>query len=947
MHLEGKRINLSQIVPARALLKGRTPMKRTLTFFLIATLAIGHSYSQNKTTTPLSVHETRIEYLENPEGIDVLKPRFSWILKGEGHNRFQSAYQIIVASSLKKLSQNQGDIWDSGKVNTNATNQIEYDGSSLVSDTKYFWKAKVWDDADNESKWSAPANWSMGLLKFSNWKGIFIGHDVGYDKTDKYDSLYLPPARYLRKSFTLNKKIKKATAYTTALGLYELRLNGNKVGDDYFLPGWTDYNKRLYYQTFDITNNLQEGENVIGAVIADGWYAGYVGYALLVRLDKVREFYGVNPSFMGQIQIEYKDGTTEIIASDRSWKSNEGPTREADIIMGETYDARLENTGWDAPNYDDSAWKKPKVYTHPNGKLEAHPGTKVKNTEVLKPLAMTEPSPGTYIFNLGKNIAGIAELKVQGPKGTKVQLRFGEILKSDGNIQTENLRKARATDAYILKGDGVETWRPKFTYHGFQYVEVTGYPGNPDLNAITGIVLSSIETDASTFSASNPMNNTLFENIKTTQSANFFEIPTDCPQRDERLGWTGDAQVYMRSASYNSDVAAFMTKFLVDLDDAQRWYGAYPNFAPFPYSRPNQYAPAWMDAGIIIPYNMYKVYNDSRVLEYMYEGMEKFMDFQEDASTDFLRPGGGNNWGDWLAVNEETSHDFIGASFYGYDAMLMAEMAEALGKTKDAAKYRTLFENIKKAFVEKYILENGHTSEDTQTTYALALYFDLFPEGLAEKGAARLAEKIEKNGYKFATGFLGTKHVMLALSKYGYDDISYKIFQQTEYPSWGYSVENGSTSIWERWNSYTKDDAANSDINAAMNSFSHYAFGSVAEWMFQHAVGIDTQDYGYRNIIIKPAITQEMDFINGSYKSINGTIASAWNWKGNKVIMNIEIPVNTKAKVHIPTGKVYDIKEGNKSITKNPSIKVLESSANETILEVGSGTYSFSSKIMK
>jgi len=919
-------------------------MKSKLILFFISLLAIGNSHSQSNSLEALSVHETRVEYLENPQGIDIEKPRFSWTLKGGGRNRLQTAYQLIVASSMEKLSNRQGDIWDSGKVNSNATNQIEYEGSSLESNTKYYWKIKVWDESGMESKWSTTAYWSMGLLNFSNWKGIFIGHDVGYDKTDKYDSLYLPPARYLRKSFQVQKKIKKATAYTTALGLYELRLNGKKVGDDYFLPGWTDYNKRLYYQTFDITESLTEGENVIGAIIADGWYAGYVGYALLVRLDKVREFYGVNPSFMGQIQIEYEDGNTEIIASDRSWKSNEGAIREADIIMGETYDARLENSGWDAPNYDDDDWKSPKVYTHPNGKLEAHPGTKVKSTEVLKPIAMTEPSPGTYVFNLGKNIAGIAELKVKGPKGTRVQLRFGEILKRDGQIQTENLRKARATDAYILKGEGEEIWQPKFTYHGFQYVEVTGYPGKPTLDAITGIVLSSIETDASTFTASNPMNNTLFENIKTTQSANFFEIPTDCPQRDERLGWTGDAQVYMRSASYNSDVAAFMTKFLIDLDDAQRWYGAYPNFAPFPYSRPNQYAPAWMDAGIIIPYNMYKIYNDTRVLEYMYEGMEKFMDFQEDASTDYLRPGGGNNWGDWLAVNEETSHDFIGASFYGYDSKLMAEMAEALGKTEDAQKYMNLFENIKKAFAEKYILADGRTSEDTQTTYALALYFGLFPDALAEKGAARLAEKIEKNGFKFATGFLGTKHVMLALSKYGYDDISYKIFQQTEYPSWGYSVENGSTSIWERWNSYTKDDAANSDINAAMNSFSHYAFGSVAEWMFQHSVGIDTEDSGYRNILIKPAISKEMDFINGSYKSINGTIASAWNWKGNKVVMNIEIPVNTKAKVHIPTGKVADIREGNKSISKTPSITILKSNEKETILEIGSGSYSFSAK---
>ncbi|MCK0148096.1 glycoside hydrolase family 78 protein [Arenibacter sp. F26102] len=920
-------------------------MKNKFIIHILLIFIFGKVDSQNVELLPLSIHEKRVEYLENPQGIDVEKPRFSWVLTGEGRNRVQSAYQILVSTSKKNLGENNGDKWDSGKVVSNNTNQIEYNGEDLQSGTTYYWKVKVWDESGTESDWSESAHWSMGLLKFSNWKGLFISHDVGYDKTDKYDNLYLPPARYLRKSFITSKKITKATAYTTALGLYELRLNGNKVGDDYFSPGWTDYNKRLYYQSYDITENIRQGENVIGAIIADGWYAGYIGYGLLVRLDKVREYYGVNPAFMGQIHLEYEDGTTEVIATDTSWKSSEGATREADILMGETYDARMENSGWDVPGYNDNAWKTSKIYTYPNGKLEVHPGNLVKNTERIRPLRITEPKPGTYVFDMGKNIAGIAELKVKGPAGTSVQLRFGEILKADGNIQTENLRLARATDTYILKGEGIEVWQPKFTYHGFQFVEVTGFPGTPTLDAVTGLVLSSIELDASTFSSSNSMNNKLYENIKTTQSANFFDIPTDCPQRDERLGWLGDAQTYMRSATYNADVSSFMTKFLVDLDDAQRWYGAYPNFAPFPYSRPDQYSPAWMDAGIIIPYNMYKVYNDTRILEYMYEGMEKFMQFQADASTDYIRPGGGNNWGDWLSVNEKTSNDFVGASYYGYDAKLMAEMAEALGKTEGAARYRALFENIKKAYVQKYILDTGYTTEDTQTTYALALYFDLYPENLAQNGAARLAEKIENNGYKFSTGFLGTKHVMLALSKYGYHDIAYKIFQQTEYPSWGYSVENGSTSIWERWNSYTKDDAENSDLNAKMNSFSHYAFGSVAEWMFQHAVGIDTEDTGYRNIVIKPAINKDMGFMKGSYKSINGTISSAWNWKGNKLIMNVEIPVNTLAKVHIPTENVSDIKEGNQKLSKISAIKILESNEKETVLEIGSGTYSFTVKM--
>lgn len=909
---------------------------------LIVSSCVSHSTLENGV---LKVKNLKLEYQENPQGIDVEKPRFSWILEGEGRNRSQQAYQIVVSSNMQKLNRDDWDIWDSGKVLSNETNQIEFNGLELESNSNYYWRVKTWDESGTESSWSDIANWSVGLLKFSEWKGQYISHDIGYDKTDKYDDLYLPPARYLRKSFHIDKKVKQAKVYATALGLYELRLNGDKVGDDYFAPGWTDYNKRLYYQTFDITNEIKQGDNAIGAVIADGWYAGYVGYGLLVRLDKVREFYGVNPAFMGQIQIEYEDGTSETIASDLSWKANEGPIREADILMGEVYDARLEHTGWDTPNFDDSQWEKPKLYTYPGGALDVHPGGLVKSIEELKPNAITEPEKGKYIFDLGKNVAGVVRLKVQGERGQKITLRYGEILKDDGTLQTENLRLARATDTYILRGEGIETWQPKFTYHGFQFVEVSGLTKKPDLDVITGIVMSSIETDKSTFTSSNELNNILYQNIKTTQKANYFDVPTDCPQRDERLGWTGDAQTFMRSGTYMANMAPFMTKYLTDLDDAQQWYGVYPNFAPFPYSRPNQYAPAWMDAGVIMPYNMYKVYNDTRILEYMYPGMQKFMDFQLDASTDFIRPEASANWGDWLSVNEETSKGYVAAAFYGYDAKLMIEIAKALGKEEDVIKYTKLYENIKMAFAKKYLLDNGFTTEDTQTTYALALYFDLYPsKQLAKNGAKRLAQKINENGYLFSTGFLGTKHIMPSLSKYSYHDTAYKLFQQTKYPSWGYSIENGSTSIWERWNSYTKDQEQNSTINAAMNSFSHYAFGSVAEWMFQYAVGIDTEDSGYRNIIIKPAISKEMNFINGSYESINGLIESSWNWEGDTITMKISIPANTKAKIHIPTTNVKSLKEGNKAVSEMDAIKVIAFNDGLAIVEVGSGTYSFNSE---
>lgn len=854
----------------------------------------------------LTVTNPRIEYHTNPQGLDVENPRFSWELTGEGNNREQSAYRLEVMLAGET-------IWSTGKVTSAATNQIEYTGPALQSAREYRWNVTTWDERNRPSATSG-GTFTTGLLRFSDWRGQFISHYVGYDKTDLYDELYLPPARYLRKEFTAAKTIKRAVAYTTALGLYELRINGKKVGEEMFLPGWTDYNKRLYYQTFDVTDQLKSGDNVVGVILADGWYAGYLGYALLARQDKVREFYGVNPAFMGQLHIEYTDGTTEIVASDVTWQGNTGPILEADILMGETYDARKEHTGWDRPGFDpDSSWKKPRRYTYPNGKLQAYPGDYVMAREMLKSVKMTEPEPGVYIYDLGKNIAGIIELKVDVPAGTEIKIRYGELLRDkDGGLMTENLRKARATDTYVARGGGVEVWRPRFTYHGFQFVELTGLPSKPAADAVTGIALSSIDMNAAEFTSSNPMNNQLFENIKTTQAANFFEVPTDCPQRDERLGWTGDAHVYARSATYIADVAAFFTKWLVDLDDSQRWYGAYPNFAPMPYSRAEQYSPAWMDAGIITPYTIYKVYGDTRALDVAWNGMERFMAFQADAATNNLRPGGGQNWGDWLTTGAKTGNDFIASSFYGYDALLMAEMAAALGKAERAAHYRAVFEDIKTAFGNKYLKPDGSTTEGTQTALALALYFELYPEELAQKGADLLAKSVSDNGDKFSTGFLGTKHVMLVLSEYGHHDLAYRVFQQEEYPSWGFSVANGSTSIWERWNSYTKDVNGNEKINTSMNSFSHYAFGSVAEWMYRYGLGIETKGAGFREITLKPAISKEIDEMAGSYDSINGRIASSWKRTGNKVSVKVTIPVNTTATVFLP-GRTEKIGSGSYS----------------------------------
>ncbi|MBC6996608.1 family 78 glycoside hydrolase catalytic domain [Neolewinella lacunae] len=890
-----------------------------------------------RSQTALRVINPRVEYRSGNVSIDVEKPRFSWELTGEGRNRHQTAYELKVLNEREV-------VWHSGKVNSNATNQIGYNGQPLQSGLQYRWTVTSYDENDQASTVSG-GMFRTGLLRFADWQGLFISHYVGYDTTDLYQDLYLPPARYLRREFTVaDKQIKRATAYTTALGLYELSINGQKVGEEMFLPGWTDYDQRLYYQTFDVKALLEKGDNAIGVILADGWYAGYIGYALLTRQDKVREFYGVNPAFMGQIHVEYTDGTTEIIATDETWQSSTGPILEADILMGEHYDARLEQVGWDRPGFTPATpWAEPRRYTFPSGRLQAYPGDYVMPRETLRPVKMTEPSPGTYIYDLGKNIAGIIELKVEAPAGTKITIRYGELLRDeDGGLMTANLRKARATDTYVTRGGGVETWRPRFTYHGFQYVELTGLPTRPAADAVTGIALSSITTDAGEFTSSNTMNDQLFQNIKTTQAANFFEVPTDCPQRDERLGWTGDAHVFARSATYVADVAAFFTKWLIDLDDSQHWYGAYPNFAPMPFSRPEQYSPAWMDAGVIIPYTMHKVYGDTRVLEKAWAGMENFMAFQADASTGHLRPGAGNNWGDWLTTGPKTSDDFIASAFYGYDALLMARMATALGKTDRAAHYRSLFNDIKAAFTKKYLRPDGSTTEGTQTALALALYFDLYDEAIAPQAAQLLARAITENGDKFSTGFLGTKHVMLVLSEYGHHDLAYRLFQQTEYPSWGYSVVNGSTSIWERWNSYTRDADSNDAINAAMNSFSHYAFGSVAEWMFLHALGLETDGPGYRKLRIQPAFSREMDHLEGSYHSINGTISSAWKWSGDELTFSLTLPPNTTAEVVLPLARAGTLRESGKLLKTGKDSPLIGERAGQTLLRVGSGSYTFS-----
>lgn len=943
---------------------------------LVLVISITHPSAQS--VGALKAIDLRIEYLDNPIGIDITEPRLSWIVTSNERAQNQSAYQILIASSPALLEKDTADLWDTGKVTSSETNHIEYSGKALKSRMQVYWKVRSWDKYDNASEWSDVATWSMGLLSFSDWEAAWIGYDIPAEELDLGKELELAPSPYLRTEFETKPrgKVKRATIYASAMGVFELRLNGERVGDDYFTPGWTDYNKRIYYFTYDVTDQIEEGANAFGAILSDGWYAGYVGYGRTLKgiIDGERNFWGNKIGVRAQLEIEYENGETQTISTisdlqrrtnpvqafnpqsseqmyidnDNIWLASTGPLRETDILMGETFDARLENTGWDKAGFDDSSWKPVKWRGNPHGVVEAYPGVPVQIQEELKAVTLTEPSPGTFIFDFGKNFAGVGRLKVKGQAGTKVTLRYGEMLHQDGSLMTENLREARSTDTYILKGDKEESWMPKFTYHGFQYIEVTGYPGTPEIDAITGVVINSstpqvgkIEFEGDlNWGGKAPLISQLFENIKTTQFANFFDVPTDCPQRDERMGWTGDAHIYFRTSAYIADVSAFYTKWMRDVRDAQLPYGAYSNYAPMPFQHAFDYSPGWMDGGVILPYMLYRTYGDKRLLEEHWESMTRFMKFQRDAAGEnYLRPQAGQNFGDWLVVGYNTDKNFIAAAYYAYDIHLMAEMAEALNKNEEAETYRALFSKVKEAFIKAYLLADGELTENSQTAYSMALVMNLYPKELEQRGADRLAELVKSNGNRLATGIAGVSHLLPILSKYGYEDVAYNLLMQTDYPSWGYSVVNGATSIWERWNSYTKEEGF---MNPTMNSFSHYANGSVGEWMFSDIAGIDVNKPGYRQFEIKPLIeAAPFSAVSAEHKSINGMIKSAWKKNGNNVTINVTIPTNTTAEVYVPAVSVDAVTENGTDVIDAEGVKFNRVDGGYLVFDVLGGQYQF------
>lgn len=889
----------------------------------------------------LSPERLRCEYRDNPTAVDARWPRLSWIVVGEGRGLRQTAYRILAASSSEKLAADQGDLWDTGRVQSDETVLVAWAGIKLPTRARVFWKVMVWDQDGKPSAWSEPASFGTAHPA-ADWKADWIGYDVPLDLGRRliweaspaltlvlYKAKVYRPSPFLRREFAATKPVKRATLYASSLGLFELWVNGERVGRDYFTPGFTDYKKRLYYLAYDVTPLVRPGRNAVGAILADGWFAGNV-------FSRGQKWYGSKLRLRAELFLEYEDGTREVVLTDRDWRAAEGPIREADIQAGESYDARRE-IDFSRPGFDDKKWHpvdlgaefKPAVF-------EAYPGIPVRKTGEVRPVGITEPKPGVFIFDLGQNFAGWARLKVSGKTGQKVKLRFGEMLNPDGSLYTTNLRTARVTDYYTLKGGAEETWEPRFTFHGFRYVEVSGYPGKPGMDAITGVVVHNDLPITGSFESPDPSLNRLYQNIVWGQRSNYLEVPTDCPQRDERMGWMGDAQVFVHAATYNMEIGAFFTKWMRDVVDAQHQSGAFADVSP---NIGTMSASGWAEAGIVCPHRIWKAYGDTRIIDDCWPAMNRYIDFMEGRSRDGLQPPLGT-YGDWLNVKAPLDLGYITTAYYAYDLKLMAEMAAATGRTQDADRFKKLFDKVRAAFVRAYVGSDGRVKFPTQTAYLMALRFGLMPDDRRPAAASHLVKAIEDRDGCLSTGFIGVSYLLPTLTDVGRNDWAWKLLLNHRYPSWLYSVDQGATTIWERWNSWTKEKGFE---NPGMNSFNHYAYGSVAEWMFGTAAGIAEETPGYRRIIVKPAPGGGLGFLNASYDSVRGLIKTEWKVKDGGLELDLTVPANTTATVWVPASDPVAVTESGGPAAKAAGVKFLRAENGAAVFEVGSGSYRFGS----
>lgn len=1024
----------------------------------------------------------RCEYLANPMGIDAAPPHLSWQSDNRERNWRQTAYEVLVASSPERLSANEADMWDSGKVSSDESVGIAYGGPVLESRKRYYWKVRVWDTAGQVSESGEEAWWEMGLLHSDDWKADWIywknpedaddrnamrwiwvdenflavapsekatfrvaveisekpteavlmlatvgdyvakvnGREVGsksrwttFDERDLTDALVIgkntvevtvvaqaekgkfttaaltalikirnsggviriptnerwqakkekaakwhparvvaprladkrlgdpgelpQPAAYFRRAFAITKPVQRARLYVTALGSYRVFLNGRRVSNDLMTPDFTDYRKRVFYQAYDVTGLLAEGNNAIGALLGNGWYGSPLTWSGV-------HFFPPPARFLARLEMDYEDGSHDTIVTDGSWKAAASPIQSSEIYAGETYDARVEQPGWNQAGFDDANWNAVELASPPdNATISSQITQPARIVAELDPKQVTPLANGVYVFDMGQNMVGWVRLTVKGEAGTRIRLRFAERLNPDGTIYTANLRNADAMDTFILRGGDEETFVPHFTFHGFRYVEMTGYPGTASLAAIKGEVVSSVSGEpTATLQTSSELVNRMWTIGIWGQRGNFLSIPTDCPQRDERLGWMGDAGVFWRTGSYNFDIAAFSQKFIQDIVDAQTQRGAFTNVSPntLPWRADQDEetsdqvgAPGWGDAGVIVPWTTWMQYGDKAVIEKSWDAMQRWMEFIRSRNPDFVRKKGlGPNYADWLAPDSDTDKSLLATTYWALIAKMMSQMALAIGKRADARRYDDLVQSIRAAFQKAYIKEDGTVGTGTQTSYVVGLYTKMAPESLEPKLVEKLVKNIEEHNWHLSTGFLGTPFLLFTLADHGRTDVAYRLLLNDTYPSWGYMLSKGATTWWERWNGDTGDPA--------MNSYNHYAFGSVVAWVYRYAAGIDTtvDGPGFHRIVIHPHLDVRMTSARAEYESIYGKIIS--EWKGTPTgpfALSVTIPANTSATVYFPVIP-------GRRLTEDGAAVNVQTEGETYVFEVGSGSYHFEVK---
>lgn len=911
-------------------------MKPTSFVLMLALLLSGLSFRGKDAMT---VADLLCEMKKDPQGIDKKTPRFSWKMDAEQRGVEQLAYQVLVASSPAKLAAGEGDLWNSGKITSSQSVLVPYGGKPLKSRMACFWKVKVWIN-NGESGWSNPAHFSMGLLDAADWKARWTGLDRSFP-WDSVTKMARLSARYFRKEFTTTKEIKKATAYIAGLGLYELYINGNRIGTQVLAPVPTDYSKSIMYNSFDVTSQLKNGKNAIGTILGNG------RFFTMRQNYKPQKWHTFGfPKMLLQLEVEYTDGTRQLIVSDPTWKvTADGPIRTNNEYDGEEYDARKEMTGWNTAGFNDAQWLKAEAVKAPGGMLRAQPNENMQVMETIQPVSIKQLSKDKYIMDMGQNMAGWVRMHVKGKSGAAVTLKFAESLQPDGSLYVANLRDALVTDVYTLKGEGDESWAPRFVFHGFRYVEINNYPGTPGKEDFTGEVVYDDMKTTGSFETSNPILNSIHKNAFWGIRSNYKGMPIDCPQRNERQPWLGDRATGAYGESFLFDNVRLYEKWLDDIEQSQKPEGSIPDVAPnfWYYYKDNM---TWPGTYLMIADMVYNQFGDAAPVIAHYASMKKWLGYmRKKYMSGYIINK--DSYGDWCVPPESpelihskdssriTEPQLLATAYYCHMLALMQKFAGLAGKTADKQAFASEWIKVRDAFNKKFFnLSTAQYSNNTVTANLLPLAFDLVPEPAREKVFQHITGKImDENKGHISTGVVGTQWIMRWLTYQGRPDIAYKLATITTYPGWGYMVENGATTIWELWNGNT--------ANPAMNSQNHVMLlGDLLVWMYENLAGIRSTQAGFKQIEMKPSFVEGLDHVNASYQTPYGTISSRWKKEQDHLKWEISIPGNTKALVYFPAA-ANDVKERGKPAAEQNGIRFIKMEAGKSLYELGSGSYSF------